>query len=165
MTEVVDKTEPLDETAHPTIEYIEFCTDGREYLRSGYIWAPAPSVKGMRGFWVRPVTDGRVEPLAVAVVKASRRHRVGGLRTVRGHLRWIEKQGRYVDLGTFYSECHDQSPTGLMTLRGENPPPPPTRIIVPPLDPGIFAALSGEPEPGSVTVGLKQPTTEGGKTP
>ena len=164
MTEVVDKTERLDETAHDTSEYLDFDEDGREDLRSGYIWAAAPPVKGMACFWVLPVAGGRVDPLAVAVVKASRRHRVGCLVHVAGRRSWRSKGGRYVDVGMFYTEAYIGSPTGRMTYKGANPQPPPTWIRLEPLDPGIFAMLSGESEPTPVTVGLKQPETEGGTT-
>src|SRR4051812_31756858 len=77
MTEVVDKRETLEETAHPTLDYIEFGLDGAETRRSGYIWGPAPAVAGGRVFWVLNVADGVVVPPTVAVVIASRRHRVG----------------------------------------------------------------------------------------
>jgi hypothetical protein len=157
MTEVVDMRERLEETAHPTLDYIEFGLDGAETLRSGYIWGPAPAVAGGRVFWVLNVADGVVVPPAVAVVVASRRHRVGWTvyvptvvrkvrysdleYTVLGGVRWQKGKGRFVDKDEAYTENATLlSPTGRLIFV---PPGRPTRITMPPLPDGVMDILLG----------------------
>lgn len=137
-------------SSHELIEFVGILADGSEEVRQGFVWSQAPSVRGMKCFWVLPLTDGgwMVRPHAVAVVRASRRHRVGIVaRTRTGRTRWIRGGGRFVDIGTYYTEDHDRSDTGSLTQYGAVPPTPPTVIMVPPLDPATFAALSGDTPP------------------
>lgn len=142
---MVDERVALEPTAHAEVEFVEFGLLGRETLRSGHVWGPAPMIGGMKCFWVIPAGPSH---LAVAVVAASRRHRVG-IETERAQGRlWRARGGRYVDKGTWYTETHPCSPTGALTAQQRGPATPPSRIEVPPLDPGVFAALSGEPDPG-----------------
>lgn len=115
------------------VVYVEFGENGEEVERTGEVWGHAPPVKGMSCRWVQ--RDG----LAVAVARASRRHRVG--RSARG--RWRRAGGRYVDVGTWYTETAPQSPTGALTA-GQRGLPPPTAISGGALDPSVFAMLSGE---------------------
>ena len=132
---------------HELIEFVSFAADGSEEVRQGRVWGAAPRYKGQRVLWVLPVDpDGSVSAYpAVAVVVASRRHRVGSIgRTLTGREVWVRGGGRYVDIGTKYHEESPVSPTGRMTTFGAKPPAPPTAIMVPPLDPATFAALSGD---------------------
>lgn len=151
----IDSRVALEPTAHEEIEFVHFGLDGFEMVRSGYIWAQAPTVKGMRCFWVLPAQADagparrpKVGNLAVAVARASRRHRVGLETQHAQRLRWIPRAGRYVDVGTFYTETHPGSPTGALTFNQRSlKVSPPTRIVVPPLAPWEFALLSGERDP------------------
>ena len=145
----------LSVTAHQQVEFVQFLSSGAELLCNGYVWSQAPSIGGMKCFWVlaspwqaRDVPEADRTNLAVAVAQAARRHRVGIVQNVRGRATWIPKRGRYVDKGDLYSEEHSASPTGALTFNGWFPGPPPMKIEVPPLDPVTFALLSGEADPG-----------------
>lgn len=132
---------------HERIEFVRFGPNGSEEHTAGYIWGQAPPVKGMRCYWVLEVTaGGLVAPKpAVAVVVAPRRHRIGrAARSRSGRAMWLNGGGRYVDVGTAYTETDERSGTGSLTHKGANPAPPPDRIVVEPLDPGTFARLSGD---------------------
>jgi hypothetical protein len=97
---------------HFHVNYVEIGEDGKETWREGHYWADGPRLGSQWATWVliEPARAGI--PLAVAVVRASRRHRIG--RVVRG--RWKAKAGRYVDKGTWYREVHPKSPTGALTV-------------------------------------------------
>jgi hypothetical protein len=101
------------------VTFVEFGENGKEEILSGLFWALAPNVGGMPAAWVTAVA-GR--PSAVAVVRASRRHRVG---LASGGL-WRPKSGRYVDPTTLYTEEDRRSPTGALTHLGSNPPERPS---------------------------------------
>lgn len=140
---------PEPPIANERIEFVRFGPDGSEEVVEGYVWGSAPPIRGMRCFWVLEVDSSgavRANP-AVAVVLASRRHRVGIQARVRtGRTVWIAKGGRFVDVGTAYTQTDPRSETGRLTANGANPPDPPTSIMVEALDPGTFARLSGDIE-------------------
>jgi hypothetical protein len=154
--EVAPASDPLripgSTNAHELIQFLRFYPDGREEVVDGYIWGATQPVRGMRCFWVLEVdSEGAVRRSpAEAVVVASRRHRVGRLAKTRTGLeRWMRTAGRFVDIGTAYTETDRRSDTGKKTACGVDRTKPPTSILVAPLDPSIFAALSGDtpPEP------------------
>lgn len=106
----------------------EIHADGGESLRRGPVWSVAPPVKGRRAWFAHDLATGHV----VRVCLASRRHQVG--RRIQG--RWKPAGGRFVDLGTLYTEADPASLSGAL-LR------PPARRPVPALPPDVVASLSG----------------------
>lgn len=145
MTEVIDKRVRLSETAHQSIEFLQIGDSGEETLKSGYIWSPAPSMRGMRAFWVLPCGELGVARHAVVVVKVSRRHRVGTTYVDhRKRSRWMRSKGRFVDIGTHYTETHADSFTGSATRVGSVPSRTPTKIGVLPLEDVVLASLTGK---------------------
>lgn len=107
----------------------EIHADGGESLRRGPVWSVAPPVRGRRAWFAHDLVSGRV----VRVCLASRRHQVG--RRIEG--RWRPSGGRFVDLGTLYTETDPASLSGAL-LR------PPVRQRMPALPAHIMATMSGE---------------------
>jgi hypothetical protein len=113
--------------------------DGGESLRRGPVWSVAPPVKGRRAWFVHDLGTEWV----VRVCLASRRHQVG--RRIEG--RWKPAGGRFVDLGTLYTETDPDSLSGGR-LRA------PRRRQVPALPPDVMALLSGEGRPVQTIPGV-----------
>lgn len=136
-----------EQNVHERIQFVQFGPAGDEEVVVGYIWSKAPNIRGMRCYWVliiEPTGAVRARP-AVAVAVVARRHRVGRLaRTRAGATYWLPRAGRYVDIGTAYTETDPRSATGLLTAYGADPPPPPTRIMVPPLTRQDLTGLFGD---------------------
>lgn len=109
--------------------WVEIHGDGGETPRRGPVWSVAPAVKGRRAWFAHDLTTGRV----VRVCLASRRHQVG--RRING--RWRAAGGRFVDVGTLYTEADPASLSGAL-LR------PPVKRSVPALPVHIMLLLSNE---------------------
>lgn len=102
------------------IEWTQINTDATEERRVGEFWCEAPPIGGHKGFWILPEDHRSGEPTAVYVVRAKRRHRVGAVLRLRKGVKlyWFARKGRYIDRGEYYTEAHEDSPTGQMTKRG-----------------------------------------------
>jgi hypothetical protein len=107
----------------------EIQADGGESLRRGPVWSTAPPVKGRRAWFAHDLGTG----LIVRVCLASRRHQVG--RRIEG--RWRPAGGRFVDVGTLYTETDPSSLSGA-ALR------PLARRRARALPAHVMALLSGE---------------------
>jgi hypothetical protein len=112
--------------------WVEIHADGGESPRRGPVWSTAPALSGMRSWFAHDLVDGRV----VRVVLASRRHQVG--RRIRGV--WRARGGRFVDVGTLYTEADPKSLSGRPTA-------PLRRAYIAPLPPHVMKVLSGEAAP------------------
>lgn len=116
--------------------WLEIHADGGESPRRGPVWSSGPALTGMRTWFCHDLVTGRV----VRVVLASRRHQVG--RRVRGV--WRGRGGRFVDVGTIYTEADPASPSG-------RPTEPPAPFYAPPLPKHVMDVLSGTaPHDGSM---------------
>lgn len=115
--------------------WTEIHDDGSEAPRRGPVWSAAPPVAGRRSWWVHDLSTGRV----VRVTLASRRHQVG--RRFSGH--WRAAGGRFVDVGTLYTETAPESLTAPLSAAEKPRPDPPARRPARPLPEVIMQTLSG----------------------
>lgn len=137
------------------VTWSEIEPDGAESAATGLVWGLAPSINGMRCWWVIPDVSG--SGVVVPVVRASRRHRVGRAIPVRRRNpvtevigwteRWDPGGGRYVDVGEWFRETSPRSRFRIDYV-------PPTHAVMPPTHTGArteldqFAALCERAERG-----------------
>lgn len=108
--------DPRAVTIGGPVLWLQVEPDGAESVRSGAVWAVAPPVGGQRSWWVLP--DAQIDAgRPLAVLRASRRARVGRVETRDGMRAWRPHAGRYVDVGTLYAESHPRSATGAAAAR------------------------------------------------